>query len=264
MKKSIFLLFIVFIFFSGCTSAKFEEMKAIPEEYENIYICFDSSQTIIGRGPSFSSGNGYFSYNSGWSHSTTLDTIENRNIAIKILTQRGYKVVSNIKEADIVLLGGYSSNEIRSKVSLAFLDAYTEELLFTTEGMYGMGWDINGDVRGALKNALKMQYLFYHQDLRGVTFQSYEKLLSSLSYDAIAFSALMDDQMDIIRKDSNFMVSLSYFKEVCPEMFFDTNVGNRASQKLKGIYKNSKMFSSQKKYVKSLYHSIQKIPQKEE
>ena len=81
-------------------------------------------------------------------------TIENRNIAIKILTQRGYKVVSNIKEADIVLLGGYSSNEIRSKVSLAFLDAYTEELLFTTEGMYGMGWDINGDVRGALKNAL--------------------------------------------------------------------------------------------------------------
>ena len=154
MKKSIFLLFIVFIFFSGCTSAKFEEMKAIPEDYENVYICFDSSQTIIGRGPSFSSGNGYFSYNSGWSHSTTLDTIENRNIAIKILTQRGYKVVSNIKEADIVLLGGYSSNEIRSKVSLAFLDAYTEELLFTTEGMYGMGWDINGDVRGALKNAL--------------------------------------------------------------------------------------------------------------
>ncbi len=116
----------------------------------------------------------------------------------------------------------------------------------------------------ALKNTLKMQYLFYHQDLRGVTFQSYEKLLSSLSYDAIAFSALMGDQMDIIRKDSNFMMSLSYFKEVCPEMFFDTNVGNRASQKLKEIYKNSKMFSSQKKYVKSLYHSIQKIPQKEE
>lgn len=154
MKKIHFLFLMVFTLFSGCTSSKFEEVKTIPEEYVNVYICFDTSKTTIGMGPSISSSYGYFSFYPGWSQSTTLDTIENRNTAIKILTQKGYKVVSDIKSASIILMGGYTSNEIRSKVSLVFLDANTQELIFSTEGMYGMGIDINGDVSGALKNAL--------------------------------------------------------------------------------------------------------------
>ena len=154
MKKNIIVFFTLLFLFSSCTSAKFEEIQTLPEDYIYIYICLDASQTTIGSGPSFSSNNGSFSYNPGWSHSTTLDTIENRNTIIKILTQKGFKITSDLDLADIILLGGYTTNEIRSKVSLTFIDANTEELLFISEGMYGMGWDINGDVRGALKNAL--------------------------------------------------------------------------------------------------------------
>lgn len=154
MKKNP-LLFIAFVFlFLGCSSSNFEKTKEIPDDYVYIFVSLDSSKVTIGQGESFTVSSGIVSYNPGWSQSTTLNTVENRNTTVKILTQKGYKVTSDINLADMILIGGYTSNEFRTKVSLTFLDANTEELIFLTEGSYGMGWDIDGDVRGALKNAL--------------------------------------------------------------------------------------------------------------
>ena len=151
--RKIFLALICALLLVGCTSASFEVINGIPEEYETVFVVLDSSKTTINSTGFFTSGGGTYFYDYG--DSSYLDTVNNRNIVIKTLTQKGYKYTNNIEKADIVLLAGNESNEIRTVVSISLLDAKTEELLYTTSGMYGMGMDLSGDMRGALKNALK-------------------------------------------------------------------------------------------------------------
>ena len=151
MRKIFLLLFAVLLV--GCTSASFEVINGIPEEYETVFVVLDSSKTTINSTGFFTSGSGTYFYNYG--DSFVLDSLNNRNIVIKDLTKKGYKYTSDLEKADIVLLAGYTSNEFRSKVSISLLDSKTEELLFTTSGMYGMGLGIDSDITHALKNALK-------------------------------------------------------------------------------------------------------------
>ena len=151
MRKIVMLFLAVLLV--GCTSASFEEIGGIPAEYETVLVVLDSTKTTVNTGGFFSSGNASYFYSA--TDSSTLDTIGNRNIVIKALTEKGYKYTSDAEKADIILLAGNESNEVRTVVSISLLDAKSEELLFTTSGMYGMGMDLGGDIRGALKNALK-------------------------------------------------------------------------------------------------------------
>ena len=150
--KHIFMLFIALLFVS-CTSASFEEINGIPSEYQTIFVCLDSSKTTIDSSGFFTSGSGTYFYSG--TDSASLDTIGNRNIVIKALVAKGYKYTSDIEKADMILLAGNETSEIRTIVSISLLDAKSEDLLYTTSGMYGMGWGIDSDVRNALKNALK-------------------------------------------------------------------------------------------------------------
>ena len=71
------------------------------------------------------------------------------------LIEKGYKVTQKIENADMILYGGCESSEIQSVVTLLLVDVKTEEEYVLAKGTYGMGMDLNGDMKGALKNALK-------------------------------------------------------------------------------------------------------------
>ena len=76
-------------------------------------------------------------------------------LAKSILKAKGYKITNKIEKADLFIYGGCDSNEVQSRVMLVLVDAKTEEEYVVTKGTYGMGWDLNGDIKGALKNALQ-------------------------------------------------------------------------------------------------------------
>ena len=71
------------------------------------------------------------------------------------LIEKGYKVTQKIENADMILYGGCESSEIQSVVTLLLVDVKTEEEYVLAKCTYGMWMDFNGDMKGALKNALK-------------------------------------------------------------------------------------------------------------
>ena len=72
-----------------------------------------------------------------------------------LLIEKGYKVTQKIENADMILYGGCESSEIQSEVTLLLVDVETEEEYVFAKGTYGMGMHLKGDMKGALKNALK-------------------------------------------------------------------------------------------------------------
>ena len=51
----------------------------------------------------------------------------------------------------MILYGGCESSEIQSVVTLLLVDVKTEEEYILSKGSYGMGMDLKGDMKGALK-----------------------------------------------------------------------------------------------------------------
>lgn len=148
--KKFFLIFIVSIFLGGCSSTRTILSVAIPDDKETIYLAFDNTQSTISTG-GFFVGNVYFS----GTESASFNTLDNRLLAKSILTEKGYKVTQKIENADMLLYGGCESNDVQSVVTLMLIDAKTEKEYIISKGTYGMGWDLNGDIKGALENALQ-------------------------------------------------------------------------------------------------------------
>ena len=157
MKNIIYIFVMMFTVFmhSSCVSSKFTNYVAIPQEYENIFIILDSNKTTLTSGGYLSYSNNSMTYIPSSLNEAVLDTVKNKVNIQTDLTSKGYKVVDKIDDADILLIGGYTTNELYTDVILAFYDKSTNALLFTSEGRYGLGIDTQSDVNHALKKALE-------------------------------------------------------------------------------------------------------------
>lgn len=149
MKKIFCLLFTCFLFW-GCSSTNVLLSVAVPVEKENIYLIFDNTQSTVSTGGVIV-GNMYISD----FETASFNTLDNRMLAKSILTAKGYKITQKVEKADLFLYGGCESNEIQSKVTLVLVDAKNEKEYVVSKGSFGMGWDLNGDIKGALENALQ-------------------------------------------------------------------------------------------------------------
>lgn len=149
MKKFIILVLSCFILL-GCSSTKLISSSSIPEGKETIYILFDNTQSTVDSGGVFI-GNVFVS----GTESASFNTLDNRLITKTMLAEKGFKVTQTKEKADMILYGGCDSSEVQSVVTLMLIDSETEEEYALVKGTYGMGMDLNGDIKGALKNALK-------------------------------------------------------------------------------------------------------------
>ena len=157
MKKFKFLLIVIFValIFSACVSAKATNYTNVPEEYANVFVSLDSNKTTLTSGGYLSYTNNSLTYIPSSSSDAVLDTVNNKVAVQTNLNSKGYKIVNNIDDADMLMLGGYSTNELYTDVILAFYDKLSNEFLFTAEGRYGLGFGIQDDVNHALRKALK-------------------------------------------------------------------------------------------------------------
>ena len=133
----------------GCSSSNVLLNVTIPGDKDTIYLIFDNTQSTISSG-GIVVGNMFFTD----VETASFNSLENRMLAKSTLSAKGYKITNKIEKADLFVYGGCESNEIQSKVMLVLVDAKTEKEYVVSKGTYGMGWDLNGDIKGALKNAL--------------------------------------------------------------------------------------------------------------
>lgn len=125
---------------------------------------------------------------------------------------------------------------------------------------------LNG-IRGYSKgyiNILKNSYLSYQEQMRQVEFSTTEAFLASMANDAIVFSSLQDGELDKIEDGDYYMMSLNYFMKVCPELFENCDVLERASSLLDKEFKSSRILSKRKKYVKETRERLNNASKKEE
>ena len=156
MKRfSIIFLCLFSLLLSSCISAKTTNYADVPEDYTSVCIILDSNKTTISSGGYMSYSNNTMTYIPSSSEDAVLNTVKNKVLMQTTLQEKGYKVLNNENEADMLILGGYETNELYTDVILAFYDRKTNDLLFTAEGRFGLGLDIQMDVNGALKKALE-------------------------------------------------------------------------------------------------------------
>ncbi len=75
------------------------------------------------------------------------------------------------------------------------------------------------------KNILKNNYLVYQEDCRKVEMDSEQILLESLGYDAVAYKAIVESNLELIKDaDDYFLASINYFIEVIPELFKNNEI----------------------------------------
>ena len=75
------------------------------------------------------------------------------------------------------------------------------------------------------KNILKNNYLAYQEDCRKVEMDSEQILLESLGYDAVAYKAIVESNLELIKDaDDYFLASINYFIEVIPELFKNNEI----------------------------------------
>lgn len=154
-KSSLLFSLLIVLLTSSCVSAKATTYSDIPDDYKSVYIILDSSKTTVASEGYFYYSYDTFSYIPGYSSDAMLDTVKNRVLIQTTLEGKGYIIVSNIDDADMILMGGYTTNELYTDVILAFYDKESNKVLFTSEGRYGIGLDLQGDVNGAVKKALE-------------------------------------------------------------------------------------------------------------
>lgn len=149
MKKFFSVFFLSFIFFS-CSSAKLVSTTKIPKDKVTIYLNFDNTQSTV-ETTGFVSGNTFYAS----TDTASFNTLKNWTIAKDILTEKGYKITRKVENSDMILYIGCESTEIKTTVTAILVDSNTEAEYAVTEGIYGMGLDIKGDIKGALKNAIQ-------------------------------------------------------------------------------------------------------------
>ncbi len=115
-----------------------------------------------------------------------------------------------------------------------------------------------------LKKLLMNGYLAYQEDVRNANFSSTDAFLTSLSYDAVVFTALREGRPEAICDDNYFLMSFEYIMNCCPEFFQNPNVCRDAQSVLDRVSSHVKLFDSRKKYIKSTKEKFQMITKKEE
>lgn len=111
----------------------------------------------------------------------------------------------------------------------------------------------------SMQNSLKEHYLDWNEDVRDISFKEEEGFIDALAYDAVAFMALKEGNMELIQADALFMASVNYFVATCPEFFDNPLVKERAINKLIELSKKELFFNSNREYAKDTIKAVQKI-----
>lgn len=147
--KKIFGFITIFLIFASCSSSKITNYAEIPANCDKIFVSLNSDKTSVTVG--FFGEIGYV-----YSEDAVLGTLKNNLLVKEQLEAKGYTVVSDESDAQIIVLGESTSSPESSEVVLAFYEKETNTLLFVAEGEYGWGSSAQGDVVGALKKALEV------------------------------------------------------------------------------------------------------------
>ena len=156
MGKIRTLLVCVVVLCISCVSTRISYYSNSTLSSSNkLYLALDRSATSIGAG-----GFGY-TYNNGLTffsalpETVRLGSIKNIEKLKSALTEKGYTLVNTEEEADVIMMWESSSHDDFSTVTLGFYDKKTNQLLFTCEGKYGLGWGFQDDLNNALTKALE-------------------------------------------------------------------------------------------------------------
>lgn len=152
--KKISVLLVIVVFIISCVSSNLELYSDMSRSGNKVYIEIDRQPQNIGTyGVGFSIGNSLLYSPS--SETIVLGSVRNNQLITEELSSKGYIIVNNPNEADIIVLGESSSDSELSSVILAFYDAENGNLLMICEGKYGLGLGIQDDVNNALVKALE-------------------------------------------------------------------------------------------------------------
>ena len=114
------------------------------------------------------------------------------------------------------------------------------------------------------KKTLMNGYLAYQEDMREASFHTTNAFLSSLAYDAVVFAALRDGEIDKIKDEEYFLMSLNYLMKACPEFFQDPRVKKDAMTLLDQAGSHRSFLGVRKKFVKGMKENLESITKKEE
>ena len=106
---------------------------------------------------------------------------------------------------------------------------------------------------------MKEHYLDWNEDCRDIIFATEEVFIDALAYDAVAFTALKEGNMELIQADALFISSVNYFISTCPEIFNEEVFKERAIRKLTELCKKGLIFNTNRKYSKETIEAVQKI-----
>ena len=117
----------------------------------------------------------------------------------------------------------------------------------------------------SLNRRLLLQYKEYQEDLREVDFDTIRDLMDSISFDAIVWTALVHDKMDLIDNEDYYLYSVNYIAKTFPELFYNDEIKNRAVNGLNIIHDNQSIFGRKKKqFIDEIANNIQKIKKNDE
>ena len=154
MKKIILIISMLLILFVSCVSTTVEVYSDINMKGKTIYLSIDKQTTSVTSGGIGVPVGGMMLFSSS-TETFMLGSIKNVQLIRQNLIDKGYDVVNNPDDADIILVGESDSSVDLSRVRLGFFDKDTGDLVMVCEGKYGLGWDMQDDLNKALKKALE-------------------------------------------------------------------------------------------------------------
>ena len=154
MKKIILIISMLLILFVSCVSTTVEVYSDINMKGKTIYLSIDKQTTSVTSGGIGVPVGGTMLVSAS-TETFMLGSIKDVQLIRQNLIDKGYDVVNNPDDADIILVGESDSSVDLSRVRLGFFDKDTGDLVMVCEGTYGLGWDMQDDLNKALKKALE-------------------------------------------------------------------------------------------------------------
>lgn len=107
-----------------------------------------------------------------------------------------------------------------------------------------------------LADVMRISYLNFNEEYRGVEFKDNKSFLASLAYDAVVFAALYNDNLDNVDNGDLAVCSLNYLINMLPEFFNDDSIKVRALYILDKEFNNSRRFSDRKKSIRLIRNNL--------
>ncbi len=107
-----------------------------------------------------------------------------------------------------------------------------------------------------LADVMRISYLNFNEEYRGVEFKDNKSFLASLAYDAVVFAALYNDNLDNVDNGDLAVCSLNYLINMLPEFFNDDSIKMRALYILDKEFNNSRRFSDRKKSIRLIRNNL--------